>query len=262
MSQFTTLLRNAVDSITSATVDGSYSVTETETRNYPAPPALSVETTNGTVTVSGEAREDVAVTVTKRATDEQSLEAARAVTSGGDDEPLALRADHGGSPSDVAIDFEVALPADVPVETLEANNGSVELRDATGDARLETTNGTVTAERVDGYLDLRTKNGEVTARDVTGIDRAESTNGRVEVEIDDLRADASIETTSGSVTVLAGEELDADVRLTTSLGDIDAPALDGSASGLGKLAVSGTVGDGGHRLTVGTKIGSVDFERR
>lgn len=262
MSKFAELIQAAIESLTTTAIDGSYSATETETRNYPRPAALSVETTNGNVTVSGEAREDVEVVVTKRGTDEEALQRARAVASGGDDEPLTLRAEFDGSASNVAADFEVRLPADVPVESIQTKNGSVELLDATGDARLETLNGSVTAERVDGYLDLRTKNGGITAREVTGVDHAESANGGIELELDDLRTDASVETKSGSVTIRAGHGLDADVTLTTSLGSIDAPLLGGSSSGLGTLEVAGTVGEGGHQLRVGTKLGSIEFRER
>jgi DUF4097 and DUF4098 domain-containing protein YvlB len=262
MSQFTSLVRTAVESIASVGIGGTYSVTRRETRHFPSPAALSVETTNGGITVRGEDRDDVAVTVTKRATSEAALDGARPVASGGGDDPLALRADHDGSPSDVAIDVEVALPADVPVESVETTNGGIELRDVTGDADAATKNGSVTAERVDGYLDLRTKNGGITAREVTGIDRAESKNGGIELAFADLRTDATVETRSGSVTVRAPRSLDADVRLSSTLGSIDAPLLGESASDVGESTVSGTVGAGGHRLDVGTKLGSVEFAER
>lgn len=261
MSQLTNLIQTAVETIVNASLDASYSVTETETRTFPDPSSVSVETTNGSVTVRGEDRDDVEVVVTKRATDEDALRRTRVVASGGDGDPLTLRTDYDGSSNGTAVEFDVAVPTDVPVDRVETKNGSVELRDATGDAQLETVNGGITAERIDGYLDLRTKNGEITVRECTGVDRAESTNGGIELEVDDVRTDASVETKSGSVTVLAGPEFDADVRLSTSLGDIDAPALGQSSSGLGKLTVTGTLGEGGHRLRVRTKLGSVEFRQ-
>lgn len=263
MNQITSLIRTAVESIVDAALDESYSVTDTETRRFPAPTALTVETTNGAVTVRGEDRDDVEVVVTKRATDERALREASAAASGGEDEPLSLRAEYDGSPSDVAVEFDVAVPTDVPVEAVETKNGSVELLDATGDARLETVNGSITAERVDGYLGLRTRNGGITVREAAGVDRAESTNGGIELGLDDLRTDASVETRTGSVTILAGPRLDADVTLSTSLGSIDAPAFDrGSSSGVGTTTVTGTLGDGDHRLDVETNLGSVEFRER
>lgn len=262
MSQLSNLVETVVDAVTTGGADGSYDVTETETRTYAAPPALAVETTNGSVTVRGEDRDDVAVVVTKRAPDEDALRRARAVASGGGDRPLSLRAEFDGTASDVAVDFEVALPSDAPVESVETSNGSIELRDATGDARLTTTNGSITAERVDGPLDLRTRNGRVTVRECSGVDRAASTNGSVELELDALRGDATAETTSGSVTILAGPGLDADVTCTTTLGSVDAPTLSGSASSLGKSSVSGRLGEGGNRLDVETTLGSIEVRTR
>lgn len=294
MSRLATLVSTLVDGLT----DGDLTATETETRTYPAPAALALQTRNGGIVVRGEDRDDVAVMITKRATDEATLDGVRVVESGGGDEPLALRAEHDDNRGRAVVDLEVAVPHDVPLASAATKNGGVEVEATTGDAELTTKNGgvevtghggdldvttkngsvaaadvagdlavatkngRVSVDGLGGFLDARTKNGSVDGRSVTGLDRAESKNGSVDLDVDALRGDATVATKAGSVSLAVGPDLDADVTLATNLGSIDAPAVGVSAAGLGKLERRGTLGDGGPLLTVESRMGSVELTRR
>lgn len=299
MSRLATLVSAFVDQVASGT--GDLTATDTETRTYPAPAALSLETKNGAVSVRGEDRDDVRVTVTKRATDEATLDSVRVVASGGgegSDEPLALRAEYDDCHGRAVVDLDVTVPRDVPVASVVTKNGTIEVEGATGDADLVTKNGAVevadhdgdvevnakngaidaadvtgdlavaakngrvTVERLGGFLDTRTKNGSVEGRDVAGVDRAESKNGSIDLDVDAVRGDATVATKSGSISVRVGPALDADVMLATNMGSIDAPAIGASASGLGRVERRGTLGDGGPRLTVESEVGSIELTRR
>lgn len=296
MSRLATLVSTLVDSL--PTASGDLAATETETRTYPAPSALSVSTKNGAVSVRGEDRDDAEVTATKRATDDATLDSVEVVASGGGDEPLHLTAEYDDSLGRAAVDFDVAVPREVPVESVATKNGRIELVDATGDARLESkngavevtdhdgdvevdakngavnaegvtgdltvaaTNGRVSVEGLDGFLDAETKNGSIDARDLGGLDRAESKNGSVDVDVDAIVGDAVVTTKSGSVTVRAAPDLDADVTLSTTVGGIDAPAIGESAGGVGGSEVQGRLGDGGPLLFAESTVGSVELVRR
>ncbi len=296
MSRLATLVSTFVDQVASGT--GDLTATDTETLTYPAPTALSLETKNGAVSVRGQDRDDVRVTVTKRATDETTLDSVRVVVSGGGDEPLALRAEYDDRRGRAVVDLDVTVPRDVPVASVVTKNGTIEVKGATGDADLVTKNGAVevadhdgdvevnakngaidaadvtgdlavaakngrvTVERLGGVLDTRTKNGSVEGRDVAGVDRAESKNGSIDLDVDAVRGDATVATKSGSISLRAGPALDADVTLATSMGSIDAPAIGASASGLGRVERHGTLGDGGPRLTVESEVGSIELTRQ
>lgn len=256
------LVTTFVALVTTAATDATYEHGETGTRTYPEPPALVVENRNGAVAVSGEDRADVALTITTKARSRAALDGVRVVVTGGEDVPLVVETESGSGLDDgVVVDLEIALPTGVPVERVETENGVVEVTDVVGDARLETQNGTVTAERVDGYLDLRTGNGTVTARDVAGIDRVETGNGGIDVELDAIRQDVTASTRAGTVTVRAGPDLDADVVLSTRVGEVDAPAIGRSGGGVLPSELTGTLGDGGHRLRVESQVGAVELLR-
>jgi hypothetical protein len=239
----------------------SYDETATETATLPRPASLSVEATNGRVSIRGEQRSDVAVEVTKHAKRRSDLEKVGLAAKGGDGDPLTLRATYDGvDGGDVRVDFDVAIPADVSVDGVETKSGTIEVTDATGDATLQTAAGSITAERVDGFLDLRTEAGTITARDVTGIDRARSATGKVDVDLNAVRQDATVESEVGKVAITAGPDLDADVRLTSDLGSVDAPTLGLEGGSLTGGSVEGRLGAGTHDLSVSTSVGAIEFE--
>jgi DUF4097 and DUF4098 domain-containing protein YvlB len=294
VSRLATIVSAFVDQVSSGV--GDLTAVDTETLTHSAPAALAVETRNGEISVRGEDRDDVRATVTKRATDDATLDSVRVVASGGGDDPLALRVEHDDSRGLAVVDVEVAVPRDVPLASaatkngrveveattgdadlvtknggieiadhdgsveVTAKNGSVEARDVTGDLAVAAKNGGVAVHGLGGSLDARTKNGSVEGR-VSGLDRAESKSGSIDLDVAALRGDATVATKAGSIDLRVGPDLDADVTLATSTGSIDASAIGASASGLGSVERHGTLGDGGPRLTVESAVGSIEFRR-
>ncbi len=158
------------------------------------------------------------------------------------------------------VEFDVRLPRSTAVDEVRTVNGEVDVASVVGDATVAATNGRVQVRDVDGYLTLHTENGTVTARDVTGIDGARTANGAIDVDVRSLRGDAEIKTETGAVVVRLARELDADVVVSGSVGQIDAGPLGGSASGIGGQSIERRVGDGGRQLHVRTSVGTVEIE--
>ncbi|WP_256297102.1 DUF4097 family beta strand repeat-containing protein [Haloarchaeobius salinus] len=157
----------------------------------------------------------------------------------------------------VVVDFEVAVPAGVPVDRLATGNGAVTANGVAGDATLASSNGSVTAEDVDGYVSLRTTNGSIDATGVSGPDRAVTTNGAVDVELRALRGDVPVETTNGDVTVRTATDLAATFELETSVGDVSVDGLSLDRSTDGSDRVVGDLNGGGDRVTAETTNGDV-----
>ncbi|MFT4889479.1 MAG: DUF4097 and DUF4098 domain-containing protein YvlB [Halobacteriales archaeon] len=257
MNRLGQLIREFVDSVTASAV-GDYAVTESETRQFDRPSALTVSSTNGGITVRGEDRDDVVVDVTWHGRSQSAIDSARLEATGGDDEPLHLEIDHGNDPGDVGVDLSIAVPEATTVDSLETVNGEITLSDATGPADLSTKNGSIAVERVDGAVDLRALNGEVTVSEAPGIERVETKNGAIEVDLRDLQGDTTIGTATGSIDLALDPSLDADLACETNMGSIDVPVLDRSSSAIGKTTVTGVLGAGGPDLFVEANVGSIE----
>jgi len=258
MTRLGQIIGEFVEYVTASTIGGGYAVTETRTRRFDAPPSLTVSSTNGSIAVRSEDREDVVVDGTWRGRDRSALETATLVDSGGDDEPLHLEVDHGDVASDVAVELSIAIPEDTAVDRLETANGEISLSDATGPADLSTKNGSITAERVAGPLDVRAHNGEITVRECAGLEHVETRNGAIQVELLDLREDATIRTATGRIEVALDPAIDVDLTCETNVGGIEVPVLDRSTTGVGKTTVTGTLGAGGPELLATAKVGSIE----
>ena len=260
MNSLTKLITDFVDGVLTTTGTG-YSATATETHTFPTPAAVTAETSNGTIAIHGENREDVSVTVTKRAHDEVSLDEIEFTTRGGEDEVLHLRS---AIPSGTngAVDLSITVPETVPVDRVETKNGRIEIGEIVGDVRVSTTNGQITAENVEGYLDLTTTNGQITVRGCSGVDRVQTVNGQIHLELDSIRDETVVSTETGQIIVLTGPHLDADVTLDSTVGRVEAPVIGGSASGIGANEVTGTIGEGTHPLRIETNVGSVELRER
>lgn len=256
MPRFGMLVDQFVDYVT-ASSGGEYHVMDTDSKRFAAPPSVVVDNANGDVAVRGEERDDLRLAITWHGTDLDALETARVAAYGGDDEPLRVTVEHDDAPHEVAVDLEFAVPRSTRVDRLETKNGDVRLTEAAGDARLATENGSITAEHVDGRLDLRATNGRISVADCPGIERVETKTGAIELRLDELRLDATVSTATGQVTLELDPAMDADLRCETKVGTIDAPLLERSLSGIGTASLVEPLGDGGPELAVEASVGSV-----
>lgn len=259
-SFLTALAAGSVATIAGCAIPGEQeSERETRTIDPAGDTPLVVDNVNGDVTVTDESTESIELEIIRRTNFGRDLLDDAIVTVDTDDERILVRGRAEGLPTgaSVSIELRVALPDGVPVESVTTRNGDVTLRDTGGDATLQTTNGRVEAEGVAGYLTLQTSNGSIDATDVEGIDRASTSNGSVDVEVSAIRQDTTVESTNGSVTMRVAPDLDADVRLRTTNGDVSYSGLDLSVSSESETRLRGTLGSGGTRLVGETTNGDV-----
>lgn len=330
MSTLGRLVETVIGSTAAAGHEATYDHEATETLQFERPPSVAIETTNGHVdlrthrTVSGvenatrheggdETRHEdddaaeteaetetgakpaVLVEVTKRAQTQAALDRLSVVATGGDEDPLQIRADHPTS-VDGEVSFAVRVPSTLPVARVETTNGSVETVDAQvgtvttthgrvdvrdgsldrvstengsvtvtdtdGDLAVQATNGSVTLTRVDGVVDVETTNGSVTVDEPSAVGRLVSTAGGIDAHVPAIDDDTTVRTRTGSVTLELGRELDATVSASTTLGTLRAPAIDSYGAGAGSIGGEAVVGDGGPELSVSARLGSVTVERR
>ena len=140
--------------------------------------------------------------------------------------------------NDVVVDFEVQVPADVPL-VARTVNGEVE---ATGLAAG------VTAVTVNGNVVVET----------AGVARAQTVNGSIEARMDAGRLPDGLrfETVNGSVTLDLADDLGAEIDARWLNGSLEAD-LPFTASAMGRGRARGTIGGGGPLREVATVNGSI-----
>jgi len=213
-------------------------------KRYPVEPGASVELVNinGSVRVETWERNEVEIRAVKTAG--RSQEELERVTVEIQHSPEGI-AIHTRYPEDSAVDVSVEYHLRVPRR--------VRL------ARLETVNGDVRVERLEGSGWLRTVNGNVELFDAAGRFSARTTNGNVRLEFRRLDAGEpmTVETVNGSVVLALPREAGAELGVESRNGDFlsELPiVVERADAGRG---FRGLLGRGGGRLQVRTVNGGI-----
>ncbi|HEX7182000.1 MAG TPA: DUF4097 family beta strand repeat-containing protein [Thermoanaerobaculia bacterium] len=233
---------------------------------------LTLENTNGSVTLEAWDRNEVRVEAEKRvkaSSDEQAREIMKRlqIEVKKDANSLSLvtkmpRKDSGllswlsGSSYDAGVTYRIRVPRSV---TLDAGtvNGGIKLTGTRGKAELETVNGTIQIEGAQGSFDLETTNGAIQVARTAGGVRASTTNGSIDVRLTEVAAgeDLSFATTNGSVTLQLPRNARASVDAAATNGRVSSDfEVDGES---GKHRLEGDINGGGGRLRIRTTNGSV-----
>lgn len=220
--------------------DRTYQVSSTAT--------LSIENTNGSITVRPHANPTFEVTAHRTA---------RAVTEQGARELLGkLTLEQSASQDEVSL----AMPRTSGLSLGQHVEVRYEVRvPATATVKLTTVNGKVDVEDVTGAVELETVNGSIDARGLSGLKSAETVNGGIRLGLRDLPSQgATIETVNGGVRVDLPASVAASLTVDTVNGGID-------VSGFGNVTQTekkrrhfeGRLNAGGPRLRVETVNGGV-----
>ena len=121
---------------------------------------------------------------------------------------------------DIAIDYEITVPADTTLRT-RSNSGDQIVEGLTTNLDLESGSGDMRLSNLTGGMKVHTGSGNVDARDVSGAITAEAGSG-----------DIRLESKGGG-----------DVRIHTGSGDIELRGIDGglwASAGSGDVSVEGT----------------------
>ncbi|MCS6953100.1 MAG: DUF4097 family beta strand repeat-containing protein [Bryobacterales bacterium] len=200
---------------------------------------LYVENFNGSIEIAGWNQDRAEITGTKYASSKDLLAALKVdVVATGDSlrirtvRPSARRGIMGAR-------YLIRLPRRTSLERIESSNGGIRIENIDGDARLrtsngsvrvaalggdleaETSNGGVELEDVDGKLTVRTSNGGIRGTGVRGPLDAQTSNGAIRVAFQQLHGHRPIRavTSNGSIE-LELPELSGGVEASTSNGAI------------------------------------------
>jgi len=189
--------------------------------------ALAVSTDSGAVTVHGERRRDVALTVRRTAADDDGLDATATDVSlvDGTLRVTAVVDRESTGSREPRVDLELQVPRSLPIDRAVAPNGDLEVRQVAAVGRAHAANGAVTVAGVDGDVLIVGTDGAVVATEVGGRVDAETTSGALTVE--QAGGPVAARSATGDVTVT---DVDANVSVETADGDIVVRSVAGDAS--------------------------------
>lgn len=219
---------------------------------------VTVDNTNGDVTVRPTDADQVAVRVEKRTRFGESRLADASLTTDRGGGTLAVAVEYGerARQGRVTVHLTVSLPDGVAIEEARSVNGSVRASGVAGDPALASTNGDVTATDVDGFVSLESNNGDLSASGVAGTDRSVTTNGDTDLEVPAIREDVRVAALNGDIELALGD-LDARLVATADNGEVAVQGIELAGRESSRTRVAGTLGDGGRDLTVSTVNGEV-----
>jgi hypothetical protein len=245
----TVFITAALLASTSAVAD----VTEEFTYSYELDDGgrISVDNTNGGITVVGGSGNTVEIIAEKKGKNQDALDAIKIIIDHSSD---ALRVetdfpDKGvggwlsfGDDNKGSVSYTISVPSSANLESIESVNGHVEIEGVSGTVKASTVNGSIKASDLEGNAKIETVNGSVTASfaSFSGQSKAaiESVNGRLTINLPD-GADASVE----AETINGGID-GSDFGLETNKGFIGRD-------------LEGDIGNGSARLSLSTVNGGI-----
>lgn len=186
---------------------------------------INVIADNGDVTVLGEDRDDVAVTLTYFAygkRQQEKLDNLYVEQPSPGKFVVRYHSDSQKLRNSAGVHFHMHVPIEVTTE-LQSSNGNLVVHDTKNSSQLKTSNGNVTLERIQSWCNVRTSNGDVTARVIGGDLTVESSMGDVSAE--DVNGHLSIDGSNGDITAV---RIHGDTWIKTSMGTVDLTTTHGT----------------------------------
>jgi len=172
------------------------------------------------------------------------------------------------------VDITITAPANTDVE-LETSNGLIELNDIEGTGTLKTSNGKIVLQNVKGDFDVTTSNGRIEVDTMEGTALFRISNGRLDLQ--GVTGEVDAQTSNGNIAFSGDLTAGGNNRLVTSNGNVavellGTPSVNLAASTsngevTSKLEITatttsdehlvGTIGDGEADLYINTSNGDV-----
>jgi len=232
-------------------------VKETQEMSYTVNPGarISLENINGDVQVTGGSGSEVRIVAHKKAGEQEYLDEMKIVVEA-DEDYIRIETRHPkregswfkwNGDSSGSVSYELSVPTEVSLDTIETVNGDVTIRAVSGTVKAETVNGSLDIENLVANVGLETVNGSITAEfDALAGDQrvdAETVNGKIALRVPaDTSARITAETVNGSI-------------------DCDDFGLKPEKGFVGR-DLSGDIGGGAARISLDTVNGSIRINKK
>ncbi len=184
---------------------------------------LDLTNTNGSVEVTGWDRNSIDVSGTKYAPDQDGLDRVKVkVDAQGDTARISTELPKGDGwhmHGNYGVRYRIHVPRKIRLDRVETTNGSITAENLEGGGKVNSTNGKLSLTRLNGDYSVTTTNGSIELEECNGNDRAETTNGAVRGRQKAGSMDA--ESTNGSIDLVLEEPSDRKpIRVSTTNGSV------------------------------------------
>jgi hypothetical protein len=253
--------------------DSSQRITEDFHHTFSLKPGgrLTVESFNGSVEIFGWDKDQVEINGTKYASRRELLDAIKIDLVPSSDS-IQVRAIRPGTErrrgGNMGAKFRIHVPKRTRLDRVDTSNGGVRIESLDGDARVKTSNGGVRLYRFAGNVQVGTSNGSIDLQDFSGGANLNTSNGGVKAY--GVRGFLEVTTTNAPIEASV-ERLEANrpLRLKTSNGPLRLEVDDLNGNDVIGQSSNGSItlklpGNTNARLKAGTSNSSVscDFDLR
>jgi DUF4097 and DUF4098 domain-containing protein YvlB len=214
---------------------------------------ISLENINGDIEVTGDSGAKVKVLAHKKAGKQEYLDKLEIVVDASENH-IRIETNHPdskgwfswGNDSSGSVSYELFVPADVDLDSIETVNGDVVIESVDGEVKAGTVNGTVDVSGVMSDVSLETVNGSIKA------------------VFDELGSGQRVkaDTVNGKISIYLPAEASARVVAETVNGSIDADDFGLKAEkGFVGRDLDGEIGGGDARVTLDAVNGSIRIKK-
>lgn len=167
--------------------------------SYPLKPGgrISIENFNGGVEITGWEKDEVEINGTRSASSEDLLRALKVDIVPSPDAVRIRTIRPSDRRGNMGVRYSIRAPRKVVLERIESTNGAIRVEALEGGGRLRTTNGAIRALRFLGDLEANTTNGSVEVQEFQGAAIVKTTNGSIRA--DGVRGGFEASTSNGGV---------------------------------------------------------------
>jgi len=181
---------------------------------------LSVESLNGSVEIEGWDRPEVDISGRRYASSPELLAALEIDIVATDDAVRIRTVRPSGRRGNMGASFTIRAPRQIEIELVDTSNGSVQVANVEGNARLRTSNGSVRITGFVGDVEARSSNAAIELDDFSGSANLRTSNGRITAEA--IRGYLEAETSNARITARVAEAASGrPLRLKTSNGSVN-----------------------------------------
>jgi len=230
-------------------------VTKEETMSFEidANGRFSLDNVNGDIVIDGAAGNTIEVTAIKRANSEKDLQRIDILIDA-DSDRVSIETKYekedrwfGWGDSNGSVEYRVSVPATISLDAVETVNGDVEV------------------EGMDGKIKAATVNGDIEITGIVGDVNLDTVNGTIEAQFSRLggRQRAILDTVNGRIEVTLPADADASVSADTVNGSIRGGdfGLEVDKSGFVGKEMQGDIGSGSARLKMDTVNGAIRLNK-
>ncbi|UCD06272.1 MAG: hypothetical protein JSV98_03320 [candidate division WOR-3 bacterium] len=236
-----------------------------QTYSVPSGTKVQVKNANGEIKISKWSEDYVEVYAEKK-TNYGEDELAKVNIEVTVDDVMKIRTKYLEKNVRVSVKYDIKVPEGVTVQEVRTSNGEIELNGTAGNTKAMTSNGEIYVFDVEGIVSLETSNGEIEVRRTSGVLEANTSNGEVHVEVHSIPEDGTnISSSNGSIDVYISDEVNADLRAATSMGNVHLKDLElrsrFKVTSQASTLLTGEIGRGGGLISVSTSNGEIELHR-